>query len=130
MNSSYSRMMLICAIGLIAIPASCRSAALQSSASQTHGGIKYSISPDQRSHRIEKGKSGSLMYDSPELTVLSENGQLQINGQPAGPINKGDHLQITDSFQVFVNGQPRGNNMTGYTENQQRIQQSKFEVTK
>lgn len=105
---------------------SCRS--VMTSSRQTHGGIKYTIAPDERFHRVEKGKNGSLMYDSPELTVVCENGMLKINGQQAGPVQKGDHVEITDTFQVMVNGQHRGDVTTGHTENKQRIQQSKFEV--
>ncbi len=115
-------------MGLLVLSAvSCRSVM---ETSQFHGGIKYTIAADERFHRIEKGKNGSLMYDSPDLTVLCENGRLKINGQDAGAVEKGDHVMVTDSFQVMVNGKPRGNSMTGYSENQQRIQQSKFEVSR
>jgi|GEM_PF-2407164 len=121
---------LCCALAMAGSISSCKSMMSGMQTTQTHGGVKYTIQPDERFHRIEKGKNGSLMYDSPELTVVSENGHLQINGQNAGPIKKGDHVQITDSFQVMVNGQPRGNNMTGYHENQQRIHQSKPQTAK
>lgn len=96
---------------------------------QTHGGVKYTIQPDTRSHRVEKGKDGSLMYDSPELTVQCTGGQLVINGEPAGDVKKGDHVEITNLGTVLVNGQRRGDTMTGYAKNKQRIQQARHEWT-
>lgn len=95
---------------------------------QSHGGIKYSIDRDIRANRIEKGKDGSLMYDSPELTVVCEAGKLTINGIPAGDVKKGDHVEITDLGTVLVNGQRRGDVMTGYHQNKKRIQQASHEV--
>jgi len=97
------------------------------SARSMHGGIRYTIAPDQRKHRIEKGKNGSLMYDAPDLTVLSENGRLNINGVDCGPVKKGDHVEITDTYMVQVNGEYRGDNTTGSAENQQRLNQSKMQ---
>lgn len=102
---------------------SCSSLGVQ----QTHGGVKYTIKPDSRSHRVEKGKDGSLMYDSPELTVQCTDGRLVINGEPAGTVKKGDHVEITDLGTVLVNGQRRGDTMTGYAKNKERIQQAKHE---
>ena len=91
----------------------------------THAGIKYSIHKDQRDHRIERNRDGRLMYDSPELTVVSESGQLSVNGQPAGPLAKGDHVEVTSLGTVLVNGQRRGDKMTGRPEMQARIERSK-----
>jgi hypothetical protein len=91
---------------------------------QMHGGIRYTIFPDARDHRIEKGKNGSLMYDSPELTVVSANGQLKINGIDCGTVKKGDHVEITEECMVKVNGDYRGDVTTGARENSQRIKES------
>ncbi len=96
---------------------------------QMHGGIKYSIHPDSRLHRIEKGKDGSLMYDSPELTVNVQQGHMTINGQDAGPVKQGDHVEITELGEVKINGRHRGDVMTGYQQNKQRIQQAAHEWT-
>ena len=91
----------------------------------THGDVRYSIHRDLRTHAIVKGQNGSLMYDSPELVVLSENGELKINGENAGTISKGDLVEITELGTVLVNGQRRGDKMTGHAKMQQRIQQAK-----
>lgn len=90
-----------------------------------HGGVRYTIHPDQRFHRIEKGSNGRLIYDSPELVVTVENQQLNINGKNAGPVNKGDHVEITDLGTVTVNGEHRGDVMTNYKENARRLQARK-----
>lgn len=91
---------------------------------QSHGGIRYSIQPDKRSHRVEKGKDGRLMYDSPELTVIVDRGQMTINGQPGGPVNTGDHVEITDLGTVLVNGERRGDTTTG----RQRPERIEYQV--
>lgn len=95
---------------------------------QTHGGIHYKLHEDTRFSRVEKGKNGSLMYDSPELTMSCENGKLKVNGVDAGPVKPGDRVEVTDTQIVLVNGQPRGDVTTGSELNRQRIQQSKLEV--
>ena len=94
---------------------------------ETHGGIKYSIDRDLRFNRIEKGKDGSLLYDSPELTVVCQQGHLTINGVDSGSVQKGDTVQITEFGTVNVNGQRRGDQMTGAWENQKRVKQTKHE---
>ncbi len=114
------------AVTVLMITASCQS--VVGPARMSHDGIRYTIAQDQRFSRIEKGKSGSFLYDSPELTVLVDQGRLKINGQDAGPVQKGDHVEVNDMLQVTVNGKERGNVTTGYSENQQRIQQSKLEI--
>jgi hypothetical protein len=116
-SSTLAALMLTLSVGL----SSC--AALTMS-QQMHGGIRYTIYPDARDHRIEKGKNGSLMYDSPELTVVSANGQLKINGIDCGPVKKGDHVEITEECTVTVNGQYRGDMTTGARENSQRLKES------
>ena len=88
----------------------------------THGGVSYKIAPDKRPHHIEKGADGRMMYDSPELTVISENGNLTINGQPAGAVNPGDKVEITDLGTVLVNGQRRGDTMMGHQQITERIE--------
>ncbi|TWT49923.1 hypothetical protein KOR42_37410 [Thalassoglobus neptunius] len=89
----------------------------------THHGIRYSIHRDLRNHSIVKGKDGSLMYDSPELVVLSENGKLMINGVESGEVSEGDLVKITDLGTVLVNGQRRGDKLTGHAELQKRLKQ-------
>ncbi|SFJ67473.1 hypothetical protein [Planctomicrobium piriforme] len=127
MTPAFHKLMLSVAVMcLLAAAYSCSST--MTARHQTHGGIRYTIAPDERFNRVEKGKNGSLMYDSPELTVVCENGQLKINGVPCGQVNKGDHVEITDVFTVMVNGQQRGDNFTGSTQNKQRLQQSKIQV--
>jgi len=91
----------------------------------THEGVKYTIHKDQRDHRIERGKNGRLLYDSPELTVTSENGQLRVNGQLAGAVKTGDHVEVTELGTVLVNNERRGDKMTGRQEMQRRITASK-----
>jgi len=94
----------------------------------THGGIRYTLHEDTRFSRVEKGKNGSLMYDSPELTVQCENGRLHVNGVDSGPVKPGDHVEVTDTQIVLVNGEHRGDMTTGSELNRQRLQQSKLEV--
>lgn len=90
-----------------------------------HDGIRYTIHTDQRYHRIEREKEGRLMYDSPELTVVSENGRLVINGKDCGAVQKGDHVEVTDLGTVLVNGVRRGDPQTGQRENEQRVRETK-----
>lgn len=94
----------------------------------THGDVRYSIHRDLRHHAIVKGQNGSLMYDSPELVVLSENGRLMINGEEAGEVSPGDLVEITEIGTVLVNGQRRGDKMTGHAKMQERIQQAKIHL--
>lgn len=107
------------ALATAAATVSCRSVW-----TSTHGGVKYSIHGDQKFHRIEREKNGRLMYDSPELTVVSENGRLLINGQDSGPVNQGDHVVVSDIGTVLVNGERRGDTQTGKQENARRIRQA------
>jgi hypothetical protein len=95
---------------------------------QTHGGIKYTLHQDPRFVRVDKGKNGSLSYDSPELSMTCENGRLVVNGVYCGPVKPGDHVEVTDTQIVRVNGEHRGDITTGSDINRQRIQQSKLEV--
>jgi len=95
---------------------------------QVHGGIRYTLHEDSRFSRVEKGKNGSLMYDSPELTMSCENGRLRINGVDAGPVKTGDHVEVTEMQTVLVNGERRGDMTTGAELNRQRLQQSKLQV--
>lgn len=122
--------MFVGGLAMVTLLASASCQSMVGVSRSTHHGIRYTIAPDQRFSRIEKGKNGSFLYDSPELTVLCEQGRLKINGQDAGPVQKGDHVEVNESLQVLVNGKERGNVMTGYSENQQRIQQSKLEVAR
>lgn len=91
----------------------------------THAGIRYSIHRDKRTHAIVKGKDGSLMYDSPELIVNCEMGKLIINGEECGAISEGDLVEVTELGTVLVNGQRRGDKMTGNEQMQSRIRQAK-----
>lgn len=98
------------------------------SAYQTHGGVRYTLHEDTRFSRVEKGKNGSLMYDSPELTMICEEGKLKVNGVDAGPVKPGDHVEVTDTQMVLVNGEHRGDSTSGAALNRQRLQQSKLEA--
>lgn len=91
----------------------------------THDGIRYSIHRDNRTHAIVKGQDGSLMYDSPELVVLCEAGRLKINGEACGTVSEGDLVAITEMGTVLVNGQRRGDSLTGREQMQQRLRQAK-----
>lgn len=116
-------------MGLVASCSSLKSSArVGSSAEQTHGGIKYSLHQDTRFVRVDKGKNGSLSYDSPELSMTCENGRLVVNGVFCGPVKPGDHVEVTETQMVLVNGERRGDITTGSEINRQRIQQSKLEV--
>ncbi|WP_437228485.1 hypothetical protein SH661x_000933 [Planctomicrobium sp. SH661] len=116
------------AAGLLVLGAASACTSLSKTAYQTHGGIKYTLHEDTRFSRVEKGKNGSLMYDSPELTMSCENGRLVVNGVHVGNVNPGDHVEVTDTQMVLVNGQPRGDMTTGSELNRQRIKQSKLEA--
>ena len=96
--------------------------------SGTHGDVRYSIHRDLRQHAIVKGKNGSLMYDSPELVVLCENGQLMVNGEAAGQVSAGDLVEITEIGTVLVNGQRRGDKLTGHAKMHERIEQAKIHM--
>jgi len=113
-------------VAALAVTSACKS--LQTSSNQLHGGIRYTLHEDTRFSRVEKGKNGSLMYDSPELTVNCENGKLRINGVDAGTVKPGDHVEVTDTQVVLVNGEHRGDVTTGAALNRQRLQQSKLEA--
>ncbi|WP_437188063.1 hypothetical protein SH668x_001492 [Planctomicrobium sp. SH668] len=95
---------------------------------QTHGGVRYTLYEDNRFSKVEKGKDGRLMYDSPELTMSTENGRIYVNGVDCGPVKPGDHVEVTDTQMVLVNKERRGDITTGAAENRERIKQSKFEV--
>ena len=89
-----------------------------------HNGVRYTIQPDRRWHRIESDKDGPFIYDSLELTVESHDGRLIINGEDSGSVEKGDHVQIDHMGTVFVNGTRRGDALTGKAENASRILQT------
>jgi len=108
---------------------SCATTGATTVGQQVHGGIKYTLYKDSRFSRVEKGKDGSLMYDSPELTVSCTQGRLNVNGVNVGMVKSGDHVEVTEYQTVLVNGQIVADNTTGSAANQQRLQQSKFEVT-
>lgn len=90
-----------------------------------HNGVRYTIQPDKRWHRIESDKDGPFIYDSLELTVESRDGRLIINGEDTGPVDKGDHVQIDHMGTVYVNGTQRGDALTGKAVNAERIKQTK-----
>lgn len=116
-------------VGLVASCSSLKSSSRAGGvAEQTHGGIKYSLHQDTRFVRVDKGKNGSLSYDSPELSMTCENGRLVVNGVFCGPVKPGDHVEVTETQIVLVNGERRGDITTGSEINRQRIQQSKLEV--
>lgn len=94
----------------------------------THAGVRYSIQRDKHTHHIVKGKDGSLMYDSPELIVLCEAGRLVINGESCGTVSEGDLVEITDLGTVLVNGQRRGDRLTGNEKLQSRLQAARTQV--
>lgn len=106
-SSSKMRLVALLFTGAVTLVSSCTSSVM------THGGVRYSIKPDTRLHRIEKGANGRLMYDSPELTVLVDGGRLVINGTDCGAVAEKDHVEITDLGTVLVNGQRRGDSLTG-----------------
>jgi hypothetical protein len=116
-----SRHHWILAVTLVAVVAASCSSVWR----RQHDGVRYTIHTDPRSHRIEREKEGRLMYDSPELTVVCENGRLVINGKDCGAVHKGDHVEVTDLGTVLVNGERRGDTQTGQRENDQRIHKTK-----
>lgn len=127
MYRNKDRVCLWVILAALSITSACKSLH-QIPSNGVHGGIKYTLHEDTRFSRVEKGKNGSLMYDSPELTVQCENGKLRINGQDAGTVKAGDHVEVTDTQMVLVNGEHRGDVTTGAAQNRQRLQQSKMEV--
>ncbi len=120
-HHSYAKFGLLIVITLTMLVPSCSSLTWTG----THDGVRYSIHRDKRTHAIVKGENGSLMYDSPELVVLSEAGSLVINGQASGTVGEGDLVEVTELGTVLVNGQRRGDKLTGHAEMQQRINQAK-----
>jgi len=119
MSRYWNSMILLVLLGLTA---SCSSLTTWNG---THAGIRYTIHKDPRNHRIERGESGRLLYDSPELTVSTENGMLWINGHNAGNVEKGDHVEITSYGTVLVNDERRGDTSTGRDEMKKRLEMSK-----
>lgn len=123
MRSSGQKLIVASALaGLMTI---CSCTSTSSMLRDQHGGIRYTIHPDKRFHRIEKGSNGRLIYDSPELVVTVEHHQININGKNVGPVKQGDHIEITDLGTVLVNGEHRGDVMTNYRENERRLQARK-----
>ncbi len=120
-NKTFTKLGLFIVITLTMLTPSCSSLTWTG----THDGIRYSIHRDNRTHAIVKGENGSLMYDSPELVVLSESGRLVINGESSGTVGDGDLVEVTELGTVLVNGERRGDKMTGHAEMQQRIKQAK-----
>ncbi|WP_437206019.1 hypothetical protein [Planctomicrobium sp. SH664] len=115
-------------LALTALASSCASPWRASKTNSMHGGIHYKIDPDRRNHRVEKSKDGRLMYDSPELTVICEKGRININGVDCGAVAQGDRVEITDLQTVLVNGERRGDCMTGHQANAQRLRQRKQSI--
>ncbi len=118
MNQSFNAWMLL--IPVLGMLSACGTLTTWNG---SHGGVKYTIHKDLRDNRIERNQAGRVMYDSPELTVISDAGVLEINGQQSGQVNKGDHVEITDMGTVLVNGQRRGDKTTGQAVNQHRLKE-------
>ncbi|QDT33456.1 hypothetical protein [Thalassoglobus polymorphus] len=121
MSHRSVRVGLVFAIMLAMLAPSCSSLTWTG----THDGIRYSIHRDKRTHAIVKGEDGSLMYDSPELVVHYEAGRLIINGEECGVVSEGDHVEVTGIGTVLVNGQRRGDKLTGHAAMQKRLQEAK-----
>ena len=68
-----------------------------------HQGVRYRIHKDSAWTRIQSDERGPFEYDSPELTVLVDRGELVINGVPSGQLHQGDVVEVTPERMVLVN---------------------------